>query len=311
MWMSAVAGTACASSNRLSRRRDQRFPAGATARVVLPCCSVSARAPLYLRPAEHSNMKVLVAPMKKLLATLLIALSAHAVAAPECQQFAPNGQFPVLANAKMAPKTRLLCYSDFAVLHSGLTHGPLWSAEHLTREHLGKAREQVRTNKFFEDPALPAGEGATLADYKRSGFDRGHMSPAGDRWNGEAMAQSFTLANIVPQDRENNQHLWAHIEMAVRKIAVRYGEAYVMTGPLFTGQTLRTIGASHVFVPTQLFKVVYVPAAKEAFAIVVDNVATNRYEMKTVHELEGMSGMRFPGIPEALKDQRIGGLKGV
>lgn len=183
--------------------------------------------------------------------------------------------------------------------------------EHLTHAHLDDAREQVRTNKFFEDPSLPPGEGATLADYKRSGFDRGHMSPAGDRWNDEAMAQSFTLANIVPQDRENNQHLWAHIESAVRKLAIRHGDAYVVTGPLFAGQTLRTIGATRVFVPTRLFKVVYVPAANEAFAIVVDNVSTNRYDIKTVHELEAMSGMRFGGIPEALKDQRIGGLKGV
>lgn len=268
-------------------------------------------APLYLRPSQCSNDAQTLAPMKKLLVTFLMAAAAHAVVAAECPQFAPNGQFPVLSNAKMAPKTRLLCYTDFAVLHSGLTHGPLWSAEHLTRAHLDEAKEQVRTNKFFQDPSLPPGEGATLADYKRSGFDRGHMSPAGDRWNGEAMAQSFTLANMVPQDRENNQHLWAHVETAVRKIAKRYGEAYVMTGPLFAGQTLRTIGASRVFVPTQLFKVVYVPAAKMAFAVVVDNVSTNRYDVKTVHELEAMSGMRFPGIPESLKDQRIGGLKGV
>lgn len=249
--------------------------------------------------------------MKKLFAALWIAASAHVVAAPACSQFVPNARFPVLANAKLAAKTHMLCYSDFAVLHSGVTHGPLWSAEHLTRAHLNDAKEQVRTNKFFEDPTLPPGEGATLADYKRSGFDRGHMSPAGDRWNDEAMAQSFTLANIVPQDRENNQHLWAHIESAVRKIAMRYGDAYVVTGPLFAGQTLRTIGPTRVFVPTQLFKVVYVPAANEAFAVVVDNVATNRYDVKTVHELETMSGIRFTGIPEALKDQRIGGLKGV
>ncbi|RKP48351.1 DNA/RNA non-specific endonuclease [Trinickia fusca] len=249
--------------------------------------------------------------MKKLLVGLLAAWAAHAVAAPTCPQFVPNAQFPVLTNAKMAPKTHLLCYSDFAVLHSGITHGPLWSAEHLTRAHLGDAKEQVRTNKFYEESALPAGDGATLADYKRSGFDRGHMSPAGDRWNGEAMAESFTLANMVPQNRDNNEHLWAHIESAVRKIAVKNDEAYVLTGPMFAGRELHTIGANRVFVPTQLFKLVYVPSTKTAFAIVVDNVATDRYDVKTVHELEAMSGMRFPGIPEALKDQRIGGLKGV
>ena len=249
--------------------------------------------------------------MKKLLAAFLIAVSASALAAPDCTRLVPNARFPVLANAKMAPKTRLLCYSDFVVLHSGLTHGPLWSAEYLTRAHLSEARAQVRTNKFFEDPSLPPGEGATLADYRRSGFDRGHMSPAGDRWDGEAMAQSFTLANVVPQNRDNNEHLWARIESSVRKIATRYAEAYVITGPLFAGQTLNTIGSSRVLVPTQLYKVVYVPAANKAFAIVVDNIATNRYDIRTVHELEAMSGLRFPGIPETLKDQRIGGLKGV
>lgn len=250
--------------------------------------------------------------MKKLFAVLLLAVSTQTLAAPSsCSEFVPNAQFPVLANAKLAPKTHLLCYSDFAVLHSGVTHGPLWSAEYLTRAHLSEAKKQTRTNKFFEESALPPSEGATLADYKRSGYDRGHMSPAGDRWNGEAMAQSFTLANVVPQDRDNNEHLWARIESSVRKIANRYGEAYVVTGPLFAGQTLRTIGASRVFVPTQLFKVVYVPGANQAFAIVVDNVATDSYEVKTVHELEAISGIRFPGIPEAIKDQRIGGLKGV
>lgn len=250
--------------------------------------------------------------MKQFLVGLLLAVATvHAVAAPACSQFVPGAEFPVLGNARMAPKTRLLCYSDFVVLHSGITHGPLWSAERLTRERLDAAKAQVRTNKFYEDPALPAGEGATLADYKRSGFDRGHMSPAGDRWNPEAMAESFTLANIVPQDRDNNQHLWARIESSVRKIALNNGEVFVVTGPLFAGGQLRAIGATHVIVPTQLFKLVYVPSAGKAFALVVDNTATNRYDVKTVHELESMSGIRFPGIPESLKDQRIGGLKGV
>lgn len=250
--------------------------------------------------------------MTKWLASLLLAVAAHAGAAtPSCTAFTPNAQWPVLTNQKMAPKTRLLCYSDFAVLHSGITHGPLWSAEHLTRDHIEAAEDMVRTNKFFEDARLPEGEGATLADYKRSGYDRGHMSPAGNRWNPEAMAQSFSLANVVPQDRQNNERLWARIETAVRKLALRYDDTYVVTGPMFSGQQLRTIGPTGVFVPTQLFKVVYVPSRQLAFAVVTDNVSTNRYDIKTIHELEAMSGIRFPGIPENLKDQRPGGLKGV
>lgn len=249
--------------------------------------------------------------MKKLFASLLMAAASHVFAAAPCAGFVPDGQFPTLANPRLAPKTRMLCYSDFVVLHSGITHGPLWSAEHLTRDHLEAAKEMTRTNRFFEDDRLPAGEGATLADYRRSGFDRGHMSPAGNRWNAQAMAQSFSLANIVPQNRQNNERLWARLEAAVRRIASRDGDAYVVTGPLFVGAQLQTIGASRVFVPTQLFKVVYVPSRQIAFAIVADNVATNRYDIRSVHELEAASGIWFPGIPENLKDQRPGGLKGV
>jgi len=252
--------------------------------------------------------------MKKWLVSLLIVAASHAThtwAATSCTDFTPNAQWPVLTNAKMTPKSRMLCYSDFAVLHSGITHGPLWSAEHLTRGHIEAAKDMVRTNKFFEDARLPDGEGATLADYKRSGFDRGHMSPAGNRWNAEAMAQSFSLANVVPQNRENNQRMWSRIETAVRKLSMKYDDIYVVTGPMFIGGQLQTIGPTRVFVPTQLFKVVYVPSKKLAFAIVTDNVATDRYEVKSVHELEATSGIRFPGIPENLKDQRPGGLKGV
>ena len=250
--------------------------------------------------------------MKKLFACLLLAVASHAMAAAaSCTQFAPNAQFPVLTNPRMTPKTRVLCYADFAVLHSGITHGPLWSSEHLTRDHIEAAKDMVRTNKFFEETRLPDGEGATLADYKRSGFDRGHMSPAGNRWNEQAMAESFSLANVVPQNRENNQRLWSRIETAVRKLTTRYDDTYVVTGPMFTGQQLQTIGPTRVFVPTQLFKAVYIPSKQIAFAIVVDNVATNRYDIHSIHELETMSGMRFPGIPEALKDQKPGGLKGV
>jgi endonuclease G len=250
--------------------------------------------------------------MKKLLVCLLLAVAGHtAVAAPSCTQFAPNAQFPVLTNPRMAPKTRVLCYADFAVLHSGVTHGPLWSSEHLTREHIEAAKDMVRTNRFFEDTRLPDGEGATLADYKRSGFDRGHMSPAGNRWNQEAMAESFSLANIVPQNRENNQRLWSRIETAVRKLTTKYDDTYVVTGPMFNGQQLQTIGPTRVLVPTQLFKAVYIPSRQMAFAIVVDNVSTNRYDIRSIHELESMSSLRFPGIPESLKDQKPGGLKGV
>lgn len=244
------------------------------------------------------------------LAALGCAFSLTAFAA-DCPQFSPGGQTPIVVNAKMRASTQQLCYSDFAVLHSGITHGPLWSAEHLTPEHIDDARDNTRTNRFFVDKKLPPGESATLSDYKQSGFDRGHMSPAGDRWDKKGMAESFSLANVVPQNPSNNRRIWARIEQAVRRLVEQSGDVYVVTGPLFSGRQLQTIGESRVLVPTQLYKVVYLPQRKLAFAVVVDNTPTNQYTVKTVHELEAMSGLQFPGIPDSLKDQRIGGLKGV
>jgi endonuclease G, mitochondrial len=116
---------------------------------------------------------------------------------------------------------------------------------------------------------------------------------------------------MVPQNPSNNRRIWSRIEQAVRRLVEETGEAYVVTGPLFSGRQLQTIGESRVFVPTQLYKVVYLPQRQIAFAVVIDNTATDTYTMKTVHELEAMSGLAFPGIPDALKDKRIGGLNGV
>lgn len=250
--------------------------------------------------------------MKAFVAALLLAFATVTSANEACTSIHPGGQAPVLTNQKLAPKTRYLCFEDFAVLHSGITHTPLWSAEHLTRESLASAKGLTRTNRFYEEPSLPAGEGATLADYRHAqDIDRGHMSPAGDRKDAQAMSESFTMANMVPQESSLNRHLWSHIESSVRYLTKKSGEAYVVTGPLFIGKQLQTIGANRVFVPTQIFKVVYLPAQQLSFAIVVDNVDTDAYSVKTVRELEGMSGISFPGIPDSVKDKTIGGLKGV
>lgn len=238
----------------------------------------------------------------------LVCISA---AASDCPQFSPGGREPVVVNAKMRAATQEVCYTDFALLHSGVTHGPLWSAEHLTAPGIDQAKNNTRTNRFFVEKRLPPGASAQLSDYKKSGFDRGHMSPAGDRASKKGMAESFSLANIVPQDPSNNRRIWARIEEAVRRLTEQSGEAFVVTGPLFSGRQLQTIGESRVFVPTQLYKVVYLPQRQIAFAVLVDNASTEIYTMKTVRELEAMSGLAFPGIPDGLKDKRIGGLKGV
>ena len=77
-------------------------------------------------------------------------------------------------NPRLAQRTTLLCNNGYAALASGVTHGPIWSAEHATAASVGAARDTVRESLFYADPRLPLADQAQLGDYRRSGFDRGH-----------------------------------------------------------------------------------------------------------------------------------------
>jgi endonuclease G len=123
---------------------------------------------------------------------VLLALGASPPAhAGGCDAFFAGGEPPALRNAKLAQRTTLLCYAAYAVLASGLTRGPLWSAEHLTAAGLAEAEATPREGRFHEEEQLSPDDRATLADYVRSGYDRGHMTSSGDMPDPLAQQQSL------------------------------------------------------------------------------------------------------------------------
>ena len=215
----------------------------------------------------------------------------------ECRQLFANGTPPVVSG-RNAIQARALCYRQFAVLHSGLSHTPVYVAERLNRSMLLNARENQRADKFFVDARLPARERAELVDYQGSGYDRGHMAPAGDMASAEAMAQSFSLANMVPQAPVNNRKAWSGIEKATRHYIMRSaGDVFVITGPVFE-KTSPTIGTNNVWVPQHLFKLVYDPSAKRAWAHWLDNRDEARASKPiSYEELVRRTGIEFlPGV---------------
>ena len=213
-------------------------------------------------------------------------------ATTECAKHYALGEAPEITNIKMQTAARELCFIGFGVMHSGITRTPLWSAEHLTRESLAQAKGLKRVNSFHEEPRLPAGERAELRDYLRSGKDRGHQFPNGDAATPEIQFESFTLANMIPQDPDNNRNLWEGIESSVRKLAKQRGELYVITGPLFVGATIERLNG-RVMVPTNIYKVVYDPRSKQAAAYVTPNEPGMNYEVVSIAELEKQAGINF------------------
>ena len=215
-----------------------------------------------------------------------------------CRQFFAAGEPPVVSPR---PTQRALCYDAFAILHSGESKTAVYVAQKLNRALVADADEK-RTDKFFADARLRAAERATLQDYKGSGFDRGHLAPAGQMPTTQAMAQSFSLANIVPQAPKHNQGAWrVSVEDATKKYAARAsGDVYVITGPVYSPSISQSdsIGPGQVRVPTYLFKLVYDEGQNRAWAHwhLNDN-ATRASRPISYDELVRRTGIEFlPGV---------------
>jgi len=221
-----------------------------------------------------------------------------------CADHYLDGRAPQIQNPKLAPATKELCFNVFSVMHSGVTRTPLWSAEHLEAQEVESAQQLTRENSFHAEQRLPAAQRAELADYARSGFDRGHMAPNGDMPDRDSQRDSFSLANIVPQDGENNRHLWAGIEGVVRKMAKKEGDLYVITGPAFLGGNLRKVG--NVLVPTHLYKLVYSPRQKAGAAWFVENTADAKPNVIPIPELERIIGINLlPALSDEEKERML------
>ncbi|MGV0963851.1 MAG: DNA/RNA non-specific endonuclease [Polynucleobacter sp.] len=206
-------------------------------------------------------MKFLVKPL--LLSLLWLPLSAFALF-DQCKDLFPAQKIPTTTQAG-----RDLCFDNFAIYYSPSDKKPIYTIEKLNGEQL-QAPHPRRTNQFYEEARLPFHERALLTDYRGSGYDRGHNVPAGDMTNERGMAQSFSLANMMPQARQNNQGIWAkRVEEPTRMYVKRaQGDVYVFTGSVGNAGS---IGKGKVTIPSHLYKLVYDPNKKLAWAYWVEN----------------------------------------
>ena len=153
---------------------------------------------------------------------------------------------------------KILVKSQFVVSYNMEKLCPNYVCWSLTPERLnGKVQ---RSDKFHADFSIDEFQRVDYFDFNGSGYDRGHMCPAGDNKNSEeAMLESFAMTNICPQNHSLNMDLWNDLEKQCRSWVRKYGTLYICCGPIFDKKTSKTIGRRKkvkIAVPDRFFKVI-------------------------------------------------------
>ncbi len=241
------------------------------------------------------------------IAVLLFGLQSNTTAQPDADNHAGtavewecNGH---VAFGLPGTEDQLLCREGYAVGYDYDRKVPSWVAYHLTQESVGKKHK--RSNRFKEDEEIPESYRSTLSDYKRSGYDRGHMAPAATvDFSAASMQESFLLSNMAPQLPGLNRQGWRYLEESVRDWTEVRGDLYVVTGLLFEGAEI-TIG-NRLAVPSSFYKVIFDPAHSDGIAFIVPHRNVSKTELSnfivSIDNVEARSGLDFNSLlPDAIE----------
>ncbi len=198
-------------------------------------------------------------------------------------------------------------YNGFTLLYDEQHEQARWVAYELTDEEVF-TNVAKRSDNFRPDPQVATGS-ATKDDYYKSGYDRGHLAPAGDLgWSIESMSDSFYFTNMSPQDPSFNRGVWKKLEELMRDWAVESGSILIATGPILK-DGLPTIGENGVSIPEQYYKVVidYQEPLLRGVGFILDNEKSSAPLSSfavTIDEVEAATGIDFfAALPDILEEQ--------
>lgn len=201
---------------------------------------------------------------------------------------------------------RITQHLAYTLLYNELHEQAAWVAYQLTKKETIRVYE--RSNDFNEDPLISTGT-ATDFDYKRSGYDRGHLAPAADMgWSATAMRESFYYSNMSPQDPGFNRGVWKRLEEQVRDWAWENEAIYVVTGPVLSSK-LPKIGSNGVSIPAYYYKVIldYSKPSVKAIAFLLPNKSSTlgiQSYAVSINEVEKLTGIDFfPILPNVQEEQ--------
>ena len=201
----------------------------------------------------------------------------------------------------------IIRHTAFTLCYSEKQEQAKWVAYRLTDGMCNNNGEE-RTNNFRVDPDVKT-KSAIPDDYKKSGYDRGHLCPAGDMgWSGQTMSESFLMSNMSPQLPGFNRGIWKNLEEDVRCWAIGNKEIYVVTAGVLE-DNLTTIGMDKVAVPRYYYKVILDvhPPEYKAIGFVLPNAASKQSVFDyavSVDSVEHLTGINFfPALPDSLENK--------
>jgi endonuclease G len=225
------------------------------------------------------------------------------------------------------PCPKLLIHREYLVCFDLERRVASWVSYKLTSEDV---TDRGRLDAFRSDPRLTEAENAHCADYKYSGYDRGHAVPRSDMNRSQAVqANTFLLSNMAPQTPALNRGMWRWLEESTRSWAIKFGEIYITAGSVFIGQELR-VASDRVAIPREFYKIVvrkddngelralsfllingtYLPVppgSRGIGKVTATSAAADHYlvqHLKSVGTVERLTKINFfPSLPQSMKTE--------
>ena len=265
------------------------------------------------RKSNRKRSKRAKTDMRTILVTAIILAGAWVVNSligcdnPEDVQIVRNeGAYGDLMKVVTNPAvpSQLKSYKGMDISFNEKCHIPNWVSWELTDEET--MGDVPRKDKFTSDPDI---EGCPDSwDYSYSGYDRGHMAPAGDmKWDSKAMEETFFMSNICPQVNALNTGAWKNLEEKCRLWAQIDGRIYIVCGPIIDEKPMELIGDSRVWVPSRFFKAIIAPYSNPArgigFIMPNEKVKGGMQPCAvTIDEIERITGHDlFPALPDDIE----------
>lgn len=242
--------------------------------------------------------------MKKLLLTLLLAATMPAFAWTQRQPYAPQAcavdapwGFPQLHRQA---DTTPICRQGYFVLHDNQAKIPVYVAWHLLPQHVNGC--VPRSNAFAADQSLPPGKRSEPHDYAGSGYDQGHLAnDSHQSWDPQVELESFLMSNMSPQWPSINRGSWKLLETTTGAWSFELNKPLIIYAGNIYGAQDKTIGANHVVVPHNLWKVVIDQTTGQYAAWIFPNTGNPGNDLTKLRiplaQLQQLTGLTLPVPP--------------